>query len=119
MGATLAFLVTIYPAFALLLNSKSLALLICLVCWMNLLKSGYSGVLPSFMAECFPAQTRASGMAVSYNIGVPIFGGFAPFYITWMIALTGSKQSPSFYMIFCALLGIGTLLVARKRLRIR
>jgi MHS family proline/betaine transporter-like MFS transporter len=119
MWTTLAFLVTIYPAFALLLSSKSLALLICLVCWMNLLKSGYSGVLPAFLAECFPAQTRATGMSLSYNIGVPIFGGFAPFYITWMIALTGSNQSPSFYMIFCALIGVGTLLAARKRLRIR
>lgn len=119
MGTTVAFLVTTYPAFALLLNSKSLALLICLVCWMNLLKSGYSGVLPAFMAECFPAQTRATGMAIAYNTGVPIFGGFAPFYITWMIALTGSKQSPSFYMMFCAVLGIITLLIAKSRLRIR
>ena len=118
MGATIAFLISIYPAFALLLQSKSLALLICLVCWMNLLKSAYSGVLPSFLSQCFPAQTRASGLALSYNIGVPIFGGFAPFYITWMIALTGSKQSPSFYMIFCALLGIGALLAAKSRLRI-
>ncbi len=32
MWTTVAFLFTIYPAFALLLNSKSLALLICLVC---------------------------------------------------------------------------------------
>ncbi len=85
---------------------------------MNLLKSGYSGVLPSFLSQCFPPQTRASGLALSYNIGVPIFGGFAPFYITWMIALTGSKQAPSFYMMFCALLGIGALLAAKSRLRI-
>ena len=58
-------------------------------------------------------------MSLSYNIGVPIFGGFAPFYITWMIALTGSNMAPSFYMIFCAVLGLGALLAARARLRIR
>ena len=77
-----------------------MATIILAVAWMSLLKTGYSGALPAFLAECFPAQTRATGMSLSYNIGVPIFGGFAPFYITWFIALTGSNMAPGFYMIF-------------------
>jgi MFS transporter, MHS family, proline/betaine transporter len=119
LWTTVLFMVTVYPVFAFLATHASMAVIILAVAWLSLLKTGYSGVLPSFMAECFPSQTRATGMALSYNIGVPIFGGFAPFYITWLIMLTGSNLAPSFYMIFCSVIGLGTLLLARARLRPR
>jgi MHS family proline/betaine transporter-like MFS transporter len=118
MATTLLFLVSVYPLFSFLTAHASMATLIFAVAWLSLLKTGYSGALPAFLAECFPAQTRATGMSLSYNIGVPIFGGFAPFYITWLIALTGSNMAPSFYIIFTALLGLAALLIARKRLHL-
>ena len=118
MATTLLFLVSVYPLFSFLTTHASMATLIFAVAWLSLLKTGYSGALPAFLAECFPAQTRATGMSLSYNIGVPIFGGFAPFYITWLIALTGSNMAPSFYIIFTALLGLAALLIARKRLHL-
>ena len=119
MATTLLFLVSVYPLFSFLTTHASMATLIFAVAWLSLLKTGYSGALPAFLAECFPAQTRATGMSLSYNIGVPIFGGFAPFYITWLIALTGSSMAPSFYIIFTALLGLVALLMARARLHIK
>ena len=119
MAATLLFLVSSYPVFSFLTAHASMATIVLAVAWMSLLKTGYSGALPAFLAECFPAQTRATGMSLSYNIGVPIFGGFAPFYITWFIALTGSKMAPGFYMIFTALLGLVALLIARARLHLQ
>jgi MHS family proline/betaine transporter-like MFS transporter len=119
IATTVLFLVTTYPAFSLLTAHASMATIIAIVAWMSLLKTGYSGVLPAFLAECFPAQTRATGMSLSYNVGVPIFGGFAPFYITWLIALTGSNMAPGFYMIFTAVLGLAALLITRARLHLR
>ncbi len=119
MATTLLFLVSVYPVFSFLTGHASMATLIAAVAWLSLLKTGYSGALPAFLAECFPAQTRATGMSLSYNIGVPIFGGFAPFYITWLIALTGSNMAPGFYMIFTALLGLVALLIARTRLHLQ
>ena len=41
-------------------------------------------------------------MALSYNISVPIFGGFAPFIAAWLIATTGSPLAPAFYVIAAA-----------------
>jgi MHS family proline/betaine transporter-like MFS transporter len=116
MAATVLFLVTVYPVFAGLTTHPTMATMILAVAWMSILKTGYSGALPAFMAETFPAQTRVTGLSISYNIGVPVFGGFAPFYITWLIYLTGSNMAPSFYMMFTAILGIGALLLARARL---
>jgi MHS family proline/betaine transporter-like MFS transporter len=119
MATTLLFIVSVYPVFSFLTGHASMATLILAVAWLSLLKTGYSGALPAFLAECFPAQTRATGMSLSYNIGVPIFGGFAPFYITWLIVLTGSNMAPGFYMIFTALLGLVALLIARARLHLQ
>jgi len=55
-------------------------------------------------------------MSLAYNIAVTVFGGFGPFIITWLIASTGSKAAPSFYLIFAAVVSLVALMAARKRL---
>src|SRR5260370_25951834 len=50
-----------------------------------------------------------------YRISVTIFGGFAPFVATWLIAVTGASLSPSFYLMFTAGLSIIALMVVRQR----
>ena len=65
-----------------------------------------------------PVRTRVSGMALSYNISVPVFGGFAPFFAQSLIELTGSKLAPSYYMMVTALVSLAALLVLRRRLQV-
>ena len=72
------------------------------VAWLQLLKAGYSGVLPSLLGEQFPVSTRAIGVSLSFSTAVTIFGGFAPFIATWLIAKTGDPLSPSFYLVVTA-----------------
>ena len=62
--------------------------IIVIVCWLSILKAAYSGVLPALMSELFPIATRSTGIAISYNVSVPIFGGFAPLIASWLIAVT-------------------------------
>jgi MHS family proline/betaine transporter-like MFS transporter len=45
-------------------------------------------------------------MAISYNVGVTVFGGFAPLTVTWLIAMTDNKLVPAFYIIAAAVLSI-------------
>jgi MFS transporter, MHS family, proline/betaine transporter len=118
IAAAIVFMVTAYPAFVLLGAAPSLIVLIVMVCWISLLKSFFSGALPSLMAKTFPTATRVSGMSLSYNISVPIFGGFAPFFAQSLIELTGSKLAPSYYMIGTAALSLVALLVLRWRYRL-
>ena len=68
IGAAILFMVTAYPAFVLLGAAPSLGVLIAMVCWISLLKSFFSGALPSLMAKTFRVATRVSGMSLSYNI---------------------------------------------------
>jgi MHS family proline/betaine transporter-like MFS transporter len=117
-GAAILFVLTSYLAFVLLDAHASLAVLMAMVCWIGLLKSFFSGALPSLMARIFPVTTRVSGMSLSYNISVPIFGGFAPFFAQSLIDITGSKLAPSYYMIATALLSLAALIVLQRRYRL-
>jgi MHS family proline/betaine transporter-like MFS transporter len=119
MGAVcVLFAVSAYPAFVLLVGHASLASIVLIVCWLSLLKAAYSGILPALLAELFPVQTRGTGIALSYNISVPIFGGFAPFIATWLIVETGSNLAPSFYLIVTSLLSLAALVITRMRIKI-
>src|SRR5215469_9694875 len=109
------FFLTSYPVFYLMVAYPSLAAAIFAVGWLNLVKAGYSGVLPSLISEQFPVGTRAVGVAFSYSISVTIFGGFAPFVATWLIAVTGDALSPAYYLMFTALLSIIALMAVHRR----
>ena len=117
IGMAVLFLVAAYPAFWLMVAYPSLATAVFAVGLLNLIKAGYSGVLPSLLSEQFPVETRGVGIAFSYSISVTIFGGFAPFVATWLIASTGDPLSPSFYLMATALLSIIALVAIQRRAR--
>jgi MFS transporter, MHS family, proline/betaine transporter len=109
------FLLTSYPSFWLMAAFPSLASLVFAAAWLNLVKAGYSGVLPSLLAEQFPVDVRAIGVALSFSTAVSIFGGLAPLIATSLIALTGDKLSPSYYLVFSALLSLVALIAIQRR----
>jgi MHS family proline/betaine transporter-like MFS transporter len=111
------FVLTPYPAFYLMAASPSLATCILAVGWLQLVKAAYSGVLPSLMAEQFPVEVRAIGVALGYSVSVSVFGGLAPLVATWLIAQTGDPLSPSYYLIFTALLSLVALIAIQQRRR--
>ena len=95
-----------YPMFAYVLAAPGfvrlfLAQLVVLTVFGLLQGSG-----PGLLAGLFPVAVRSTGMAISYNVGVTVFGGFAPLTVTWLIATTGSKLMPAFYIIAAAVLSI-------------
>jgi MFS transporter, MHS family, proline/betaine transporter len=109
------FLLTAYPSFWLMDAYPSLATAMFAVGLLNLIKAGYSGVLPSVLSEQFPVESRAVGIALSFSISVTVFGGFAPFVATWLIAQTGDPLSPSYYLMATALLSIIALMAIERR----
>jgi MFS transporter, MHS family, proline/betaine transporter len=118
LAMTLVFLVTAYPIFYAMVAYPSLGSAILAAGWLSLVKAGYSGVLPSLLAELFPTETRAVGMSLSYSISVTIFGGFAPFFAASLIALTGDPLAPSFYLMFTAVLSLAAIAAIRAQRRV-
>lgn len=114
-GSLILLALTIYPAFRMVVNNTTPTTLILLVGWMALLKSVYFSTVPSMMADLFPITTRASGMAISYNVAVTVFGGFAPLICTLLISATGSSLAPSYYLILLALFSAVALVNSQRR----
>ncbi|WP_336767598.1 MFS transporter [Pantoea endophytica] len=114
-GSLILLIVTIYPAFKLVVDHTTPTTLILLVSWMALLKSIYFSTVPSVMADLFPMGTRASGMAISYNVAVTVFGGFAPLICTLLISVTGTSLAPGYYLMAMSVLSGLALLRSQKR----
>lgn len=113
-GSLILLLLTVYPSFKLMTENISEMSLILLVGWLALLKSVYFSTVPSMMADLFPVQTRASGMAISYNVAVTVFGGFAPMICTFLIQASGSNLAPSYYLIMVGILSLWALYKAQQ-----
>lgn len=113
--AGFALLFSFYPCFYVLTAFRSTSAIVAVVLWLSFLKSVYYGALPALMSELFPATTRATSLAFSYNLGVSLFGGCGPLVMTWLTRTTGSNLAPSYYLTAVAALGIASILIARKR----
>src|ERR1041385_519142 len=109
------FLLASYPVFWLMVAYPSLATAMFAVGFLNLIKAGYSGVLPSLLSEQFPVETRAIGVAFSYSVSVTIFGGLAPLAPTRPPAQARAPPPPAHYLMFTALLSIVALIAIQWR----
>ena len=72
--------------------------------------------LAALMSELFPAATRATGLGLSYNIGVTAFGGMGPAIMTWLgtFALIGDL-APGYYLTAVCLFSLWALITIRMR----
>jgi MFS family permease len=110
----LALLLLIYPAFVLLQHSPTLPALVIVASTLAALL--VCNTVPSLvlLAEIFPAQVRATGLSVTYALASIIFGGFAQFFCTLLISLTGNPSAPAFYLIVCGLVSLLGLALVKE-----
>jgi MFS transporter, MHS family, proline/betaine transporter len=90
-------LILLLPAFAWLAQAPSVGKLAVVEFGLSFLLGVFGGGFGAAVADLFPVGVRATGMTVSYNFGVTLFGGFAPLIVTWLVATTGSPLAPAFY----------------------
>ncbi|MCP3716833.1 MFS transporter [Paraburkholderia sp. CNPSo 3281] len=117
--AGVLFLLTVYPAFMFVNTHPSLTTLLAAVVWIAVLKVTYFASIPALMASFFPTRTRTTGMALAYNVGTTVFGGFTPLVVAALIAATGNNLAPGLWLMFAALLSLATLIWASVRLDAR
>ena len=66
----------------------------------------YMGPIGAAISEQFPASLRSTASSLVYNVPVVVFGGFAQFIVTWLIAATGRPIAAAYYVMF----GVGVAL---------
>lgn len=111
--AAVAAIVLAWPLFKLMVDHPSTLTLVLVVSALGVIMAFAFGPLPALMSSLFPAEIRATGMSLSYNLGVTLLGGIAPLVLTWLISTTGSLDAPSYYYMTVAVLSLGGLWSAR------
>lgn len=117
---TIALLITgfsSYPMFVLLNTFPSFTTLLIVQAIVGVLIAACLGPIPAMLADIFPTSIRGTGLALSYNFSVTLFGGFAPLIVTWMIDATGSKLAPSFYVMATILISVLAIVCLGRRMR--
>jgi MFS transporter, MHS family, proline/betaine transporter len=115
IGAMVLYLVLTYPLFVWLNANPSLTSLMIVQIALCSIVGIFFGPISTVLAEQFPAHIRSTGMGLSYNIAVMVFGGFAPFFVTWLIETTGSPVAPAFYVMFGAAVGLLAAFFLKER----
>ncbi len=102
LASCAAFVVLPLPLFGLILGRPGFGT----IAWLQVLVAAcialFSGPGPAAIAEMFRTLGRSTWMTPAYALAAAIFGGFAPFIATWLIAATGSPLSPAYYVIGAA-----------------
>ena len=115
LPAAILMLLCFYPLFLFITIRPSLPTLLAGLIVNELVQDAYLCALAAVMAGIFPARTRVTGLSLSYNLGVTLFGGFAPAVFTWLIAVTHNTAAPSFYLMAMALVSITALVSVKRR----
>jgi MHS family proline/betaine transporter-like MFS transporter len=109
-------LLAIFPVYLVLAGKPSGAIIVLAVLLLGSLKALYLGASAALMSELFPASTRATGLGLSYNIGVTAFGGSGPAIATWLgsFALIGDL-APGYYLTVVCLFSLWALTTIRRQ----
>ncbi len=108
-------LLTVFPAFLVMTQNPTPLVIISAVLLLATLKALYYGPLAALMAELLPAETRATGLGLGYNIGVTLFGGMGPAIMTSLatIAFIGDL-APGYYLTLVCVVSLVSLVTIRK-----
>lgn len=111
LTAFLLVCITSYPMFLILNTWPTLGTLIAVQAFVGALNAACLGPLSALLAEIFPTNTRSTGLALSYNLSVTLFGGFAPLIATSLIYETGNRLAPSYYVIASGAVSVAAIII--------
>jgi MHS family proline/betaine transporter-like MFS transporter len=110
----LLLLILTLPAFDWLASAPSVERMAAIEAVLSAVFGVYAGAWGTALADLFPVGIRTTGMTISYNLGVAVFGGFAPLIVTWLIATTGSPLAPAYYDIAGLAIMVAAILALPK-----
>jgi MFS transporter, MHS family, proline/betaine transporter len=110
----IAWILCAYPLFRFVSDAPSFGHLFAAQMVATVFLAAMSGSHPGMLATLFPVRSRSTGVALSYNIAVTLFGGLAPLTITWLTHLSGSSLTPAFYLIFAGLVSLALVYFTRS-----
>ena len=98
--------VTAYPALHWLISDPTFGKMLAVEMMFSFYFGVYSGTMLGALVEVVPAHVRTTCFSLAFALAAGLFGTFTPFASTWLIAHTGDKASPGFWLMCAAAFGI-------------
>jgi MFS family permease len=111
----LGLLAVAYPAFSYLIAAPSTGRVVITQVSVAVFLLIYTAPAAAVLAELFPTAVRATGISISFSLGVTIFGGFTPLIVTALISWTKQPVSVAFYLMGAATISLITMILLRDR----
>ncbi len=115
----IATLLGIYPFLFLVTSETSILAVIIGQLALVILAAWFQGPMNLFMAELFPPETRYSGLAFGYSVGMAIFGGTTSMIATFLANWTGNPLAPAFYVILGSIIGLVSVVYSKRKTPLR
>lgn len=112
--AVAATLILMVPAF-LIMNTGTIGAVLIALSMVAIPTGLYVALSASALPALFPTASRFSGMGISYNISVSLFGGTTPLITQFLLQKTGLDIVPALYiMFFSAIAGVALLFMTES-----
>jgi MHS family citrate/tricarballylate:H+ symporter-like MFS transporter len=107
-------LVSILPAFYVILHYRSTATLLGATAILTVLAEVSACPMIVWLTESLPAAIRSGGVAVIYAFSIAAFGGTTQYTVTWLIKVTGNPLAPAWYWTVATIVGVVAICVTRE-----
>ena len=114
VGLRIAMLITIYPAFYLLVHEPDVTTLLVATALLGLFSQASGAAAFVALAEAIPKRMRCAILALVYAIGVAVFGGTTQAIVTWLMHATGDIYAPAHYLFAGSLIALIAMLLMEE-----
>ncbi|MFG5779823.1 MFS transporter [Comamonas sp. J-3] len=112
MVGLIGYIILTYPMMGLMERSLSVAAWAYVVLMLNTVATQVSAY--TLLPQLFEPQYRYTGVATGWNLGVIVAGGTAPYVAVKLVQMTENKQSPAYFVVAAALVGLVAILSVRQ-----
>ena len=92
-------MLVLFPAMKFLIANPNGTTLILVISILSLLQGMSAGVGVMMIPLIFPRAVRATALALTYSLGVALFGGTATYVVTWLVGATGDPLASTYYVM--------------------
>jgi predicted MFS family arabinose efflux permease len=92
-------MLVLFPAMKFLIANPDAATLVLTISILSLLQAMSAAVGVMLIPLMFPRAARATALALTYSVGVAVFGGTATYVVTWLVGATGDPLASSYYVM--------------------
>jgi MFS family permease len=111
-------LLAIYPAFSYLVANAGLASLLIVTGGLGLLTAISGSAYITLLPELMPKAYRSTIIAVTYAVGVTIFGGMTQPVITYLIKATDNPIAPAMYVMGISVISLVAMVLLPESRRV-